>query len=413
MLNVNFTLQEIFDKMPYLKILLPVILVLIVVLVIAIIVVSKKKKNNMTEEDSDKELVKKTIKEDAKQAKKAEKKTVKTEVDKQDEVKEEPVVEEVKEEKAPVEVVEEEVLDDVKEDTFEEEVKTEEPVVEEEKTEEPVVEEEKPKAPEKKSQNKKATKVEEEKVETEEVKAEEPVKKQRVVNGKYEVYFDGSEYFYVLKASNGEPLIRSESYGSKDGVLAAIAAIKRNVEAGTIRISADKRGVYQFSLVAKNHRTLVVSANYDTEKRAISASESFKRFAVSSPIVEIAEQVESQKEEIVINCTDKKGGKIGVIVNDDGTFCYLLKASNGEVLVHSENYKTQLSAEKGLEKFKESIGNGKFYVVKDKRGYFQFKLFSATGRIVAMGESYPSKAQAISSANSLVSFVALATPIEE
>ena len=99
-------------------------------------------------------------------------------------------------------------------------------------------------------------------------------KKTRVVYGKYEVFFDGKEYFYTLKASNGELLITSENYTTKETVLAAIEAVKRNVEVGTISIAEDKRGLFQFYLTAKNHRTLVMSANYPTEKRAIAASES-------------------------------------------------------------------------------------------------------------------------------------------
>ena len=189
-------------------------------------------------------------------------------------------------------------------------------------------------------------------------------------------------------------------------------AVKRNVEVGTISIAEDKRGLFQFYLTAKNHRTLVMSANYPTEKRAIAASESFKRFAATSPIVEEIQEVESSKEEIVINTKDKKGGKLGVVKTETG-FVYILKASNGELLVHSDVYKTEESALKALKNFKEAIKNGKFYLVKDKRDYYQFKLFSATGRIVEVGETYQSKQQAISSANSVCSFVELATPFEE
>ena len=242
--------------------------------------------------------------------------------------------------------------------------------------------------------------------------AEAKDKKTRVVNGKYEVFYDGKEYFYTLKASNGELLITSENYTSKETVLTAIEAVKRNVEVGTISIAEDKRGLFQFYLTAKNHRTLVMSANYPTEKRAIAASESFKRFAASSPVIEEIQEVEAVKEEIIIDTKDKKGGKLGVIKEENG-YVYILKASNGELLVHSDFYKTEESALNALKNFKEAIKNGKFYVVKDKRDYYQFKLYSATGRIVEVGETYQSKQQAISSANSVCSFVELATVIEE
>lgn len=242
---------------------------------------------------------------------------------------------------------------------------------------------------------------------------ETPTKKTRVVNGKYEVYFDGSSYYYSLKASNGELLIKSEAYASKDSIYMAIDAIKRNVELGRISVRQDKHGLYQFVLTAKNHRTLVMSANYPTEKRAQSASLSFKRFAATSPVVEIEEMVASDKEEVVVeNITHKKGGKLGVINSDSGYY-YILKASNGEVLVHSNFYKTESSAINAMNRFKESVFSGKFYVEKDKRNNYQFKLFSSNGRIVCVGHIYATKALAIASVNSVCSFVELATPIEE
>lgn len=283
----------------------------------------------------------------------------------------------------------------------------EEPAVEEaaveQPTEEPVVEEEK--KPVKKTTRKFNKKVEEAPV------AEE--KKPRVVYGKYEVYTDGTSHFYTLKASNGEVLIKSEAYASKDSVLLAIEAIKRNVEVGTIAVRQDKHGLYQFVLTARNHRTLVMSANYSTEKRAQSASESFKRFASNSPIVELAEIVESNKEEVVLeNIVDKKGGKL-VIVSSENGYYYMLKASNGEVLVTSDNYKTEISVQNALARFQEAVQNGKFYVEKDKRENYQFKLFAANGRIVCVGQIYATKALAIASVNSVCSFVKLATVVTE
>ena len=235
----------------------------------------------------------------------------------------------------------------------------------------------------------------------------------RVVNGKYEVYTDGTAYYFTLKASNGEALIKSEAYSSKDSVLLAVEAIKRNAEVGTISVRQDKHGLYQFVLIAKNHRTLVMSANYSTEKRAQSASESFKRFATTSPVVEIEEIVESNKEEFKPeNIVDKKGGRLGVLSNENGYY-YVLKASNGEVLVTSHYYKLEASALSAMARFKEAVVNGKFYIEKDKRENYQFKLFGANGRLVCVGQIYATKALAIASLNSVCSFVKLALPFEE
>ena len=308
-----------------------------------------------------------------------------------EEVVEEPVVEEVVEEEAQPEVIEEQPA----EETQPEEVVEEQPT--EEANEEPV---KKPRGRKKKEPV------------VEEVKPE-PVKKTRVVYGKYEVYTDGTSHYYTLKASNGEVLIKSEAYAKRESVLLAIEAIKRNVEVGTISVRQDKHGLYQFVLVAKNHRTLVMSANYATEKRATSASESFKRFASNSPVIELTEIVESNKEEYKPEgIVDKKGGKLSLVTTENG-FYYTLKASNGEVLVHSDTFKTLISAENAMKRFKESVTNGKFYIEVDKRENYQFKLFAQNGRIVCVGQIYATKALAVASINSVCSFINLATRVDE
>ena len=243
----------------------------------------------------------------------------------------------------------------------------------------------------------------------EEVKEE---KAKRTVFGKYEIYFDGAKYFYQLKASNGEILVVSELYTSKDGVYNAIDAVKRNVVDGRVVVGSDKRGLYQFTLLAKNHRKLVMSANYPTEKGAINASESFKRFAHDAKVYEIDEQATNMKEEIQVDrSVNKKGGKIG-IVNENNRFYYQLKASNGEVLICSDGYKTNDLATNALETFKEAIKSGSFFIEKDKRGMYQFKIYSGSGRLIVAGETYPSKQNAINACNSMMSFVKYATPLE-
>ena len=362
-LSLLESILETLKANSYLYVVLGVCLVAILTLSIILIIINSGK-DSETEEMSETKLIRQTLKEES---------SPELVLNKQkeiEEVQEEPRTEYI----AEIETIEEE-----------------NPVVEEEVQAEPI------------EDGKEDVKVEE----------TEPTKKTRIVNGKYEVYFDGTSYYYALKASNGELLIKSEAYATKDSVYLAIDAIKRNVVLGKISVRQDKHGLYQFVLTAKNHRTLVMSANYTTEKRAESASMSFKRFAVTSPIIEIEETVVSDKEEIIVeNITNKKGGKLGVLPSENGYY-YVLKASNGEVLVHSNFYKTELSALNAMEKFKASVFTGKFFVEKDKRNNYQFKLFNTNGRIVCVGHIYATKALAVASVNSVCSFVKLATPIEE
>ena len=383
MKNLFSNLVEFINQNPLVFYSVIVVLVLLVVMIVILVCVNANKKRRKEEQPQIEET-------DV---------VVESVTEENEEVTEEGVVEEKGQK--------EEVLEETK------------PVLEE-STPKEVLEETKPKKRVKKEKSVEGqveeTKVVEEEVEMAEkkpVKKEVVVeeKKQRVVNGKYEVYTDGTSYFYTLKASNGEVLIKSEAYASKNSVLEAIEAIKRNVEVGTIAVREDKHGLYQFVLTAKNHRTLVMSANYATEKRAQSASESFKRFAATSPVVELTEIVESSKEEVTPEFVDKKGGKLMVLSSENG-FYYVLKASNGEVLVTSDNYKTEVSAQSAMARFQEAVANGKFFVEKDKRDNYQFKLF-ANGRLVCVGQIYASKAMAVASVNSVCSFVKLATVVSE
>ena len=83
------------------------------------------------------------------------------------------------------------------------------------------------------------------------------------------------------------------------------------------------------------------------------------------------------------------------------------------MLVHSDYYKTEASAITALARFKETAKTGKYYVEKDKRDNYQFKLFGANGRLVCVGEIYASKTSAISSALSVCSFANLAVTVQE
>ena len=415
----NVILASFFDNLgvtleqnPYLVWVLIGCCVVLVVLIVLAFVLSLKKKEVA---ESEAKFIKQTLAEEEVKEEAVVEETpveeVKEEVVVEETPVEEPKVEEVKEEAVIEETpAEEPKVEEVKEEAVVEETPAKEPKVEEVK-EEPVVEEKKPVAPKKPAAKKAAPKVS--KPAEEKEPAKETVKPARVVNGKYEVFTDGTAYFYTLKASNGEVLIKSEAYATKESAIAAIGAIKRNISAGSIVIREDKHGLFQFALIAKNHRTLVMSANYSTEARAKSASQSFTRFAETSPVYEINEKVESAKELIdTSTATDKKGGKIG-IVNDEEGYYYILRASNGEVLVHSTYYKSETSAIAALDRFKETVKTGKFYVEKDKRDNYQFKLFSSAGRIVCVGQIYSSKTVAVSAAISVCSFINLATPIQE
>ena len=335
---------------------------------------------------------------------------------KAEEAVEEPVVEEAVEEPAVEEVAEEPVVEEVAEEPAVEEV-AEEPVVEEApkpkrgrpkatpKVEETVVEE----APKPKRGRPKAMpKVEEsvvEEVKVDEVKEE--VKKGRTYNGKYEVYPNGDGYQYRLKASNGEILIVSETYVSRENVIKAIEAVKRNITDGEIRIIEDKHGMFKFKLISKNYRVIALGSNYTTEKSAVRASESFKKFALKADTVDIETPVDKESLSAtpveLKDIEDRNGGKY-IVEKFNGEFSWSLRANNGQILVQVEGYTTKNSILNSIEVFKKNAANGSFKIVKDKNDRYHFRLYSAAGRVAAIGEAYGSKQLAESAAASVACY---------
>jgi len=248
-----------------------------------------------------------------------------------------------------------------------------------------------------------------EKEEMKETKVEEKQKKQ--VYGKYEVFPAGKYFLYRLKASNGETLVVSEIYKTFNGVRDAIETVKKNIETGTLIVNQEKHGLWQFKLYSINKRLLVESANYETKARCESACESFKRFAFISPVVNLEKDTENLLEPVTLTKeADKAGGKLVLDDYQEGSEnAYKLIASNGHVLCTSIPYKTNQALLSSLDGLKETFETGALFLFKDKNDTYFFKLYNTSGRISVYGESYKTKANALSAANSAYSFITLAT----
>ena len=329
----------------------------------------------------------------------------------------------LKVEEKPVEV-------EVKEEKVEEEVKVEEkteeetPVVEEKPVEEVPTVEEKPvpvkkprKAPAKKVVEPKVEekpveeKVEEPKVEETPVVEEKPTSVKRTL-GKFAISQDGPNFRYRLKASNGELLVVSELYTSEKACRTGIETIKKNAETAKVEVVEDKHGLFSFRIMTKQGRCLATSANYKTKARALSASESFKKFVVTERI-ELEEAADHfEVEEFTKEINPEEKGKYKVSAVNDG-YIYQLVASNGRVIATSQVYKSDDSCKEGLEKFRAIAYEGTFFIFKDKNNKYQFKLYNKQKRLVLAGEVYDSKDRVYSVIESIKRFAKLAEVVEE
>lgn len=241
-------------------------------------------------------------------------------------------------------------------------------------------------------------------------------KSTRKYNGKIIVYKDGANYRYVLKASNGELLCTSETYGTKNSVISAIDTLKNNVENGVFSVYEDKHGRFQYLLSAKNNRIIIVGEIYSSRNTCLSAIESVKKFAASADVIETEEDIKEHynilEESFDANEVEAApNGKIEVL-EDDGKYYYVLKASNGVLLFTSKTFSSIKTCLANIENFKQLLTLNNFKIYMDKNKIYVFKIYNKVNALMIVGEHYDSLAKCKSALVSVIRFGKEAKVIE-
>lgn len=216
-------------------------------------------------------------------------------------------------------------------------------------------------------------------------------KETRRHKGKYAILKEGQFFRYRLKASNGEPLIVSEPYSSEKACRNGIETLKRNIENITVDIKEDKHGLFHFVFITKQGRVLAQSANYKSIKSAQNASNSSKRFALTDD-VEVEEGTTSHIESEIydVEIKTETTGRYEIL-KENGEYEYVLKASNGRVICHSQMYRSEATCRQAVENFRNVVYDGNFYIFHDKNDKYQFKLYNKQKRLVMSGQVYDSQ----------------------
>lgn len=101
-----------------------------------------------------------------------------------------------------------------------------------------------------------------------------------ITNPKFQIYKSGSEFRYRLKARNGEIILHGEGYNSKQGCLNGIRSVKENApidERYERKTSSD--GQFYFVLKAGNGEPIGVSEMYTTKASRENGIEAVKNTA--------------------------------------------------------------------------------------------------------------------------------------
>lgn len=241
----------------------------------------------------------------------------------------------------------------------------------------------------------------------------------RASGAKWEIHKNGSSFYYLLRASNGEVLATSEAYSTEDGAKNGVNTLKKNVDGGEVRIEEDKNDNYCFKLTSRPPfpRLLCVGQSYKYRKSAEGSFEAVKRLCMQElPVVSLVGEEDSDHfEEVVVDVKSVEPsnlpGKWEIVERENGKFGVVLRASNGVLVLNGEPRATEDGCLDYIERIKKNLKVGSVKVQEDKNGQFCYKLYSAQKRIICVGEKYSTVQSAISSAESLARFAENATII--
>lgn len=282
-----------------------------------------------------------------------------------------------------------------------------------EKKEEPVVE-----SKEESTQDLDKEKEEEKPIMEKKKAASTPVKEEKTVpapktkankaQGKYEVYPEAGFFKYRLKANNGEILIVSNGYKTRDGAKKGIETLKKNVASGLPRIIIDKKGYGQFRIYTANDSRLIVSGEfYPNAAGAQSALDSVEKFYSTDKVVDLDEIPESEIREWRITLSNQEGsdkGKFEIYIDEANKFRGRLLANNGQLLFATSAYASKTGVSGALGKVQKKFSSKDVTITCDKQGRYQFVVYADNGSVLVMGESYPTKDRALSAAQSSKNF---------
>ncbi len=106
--------------------------------------------------------------------------------------------------------------------------------------------------------------------------------------GKFEIYCDkAGEHRFRLKAGNGQVILVSEGYSSKDGCENGIASVKENsTDRENFAVKDTANGGCMFNLKAGNGQVIGTSEVYNSSSACDNGIDSVMENAPEAPVVE-------------------------------------------------------------------------------------------------------------------------------
>ena len=113
-----------------------------------------------------------------------------------------------------------------------------------------------------------------------------PDKKKRP--GKFELYKGAdNQWYFRLKAPNGEIILTSEGYKSKQGATGGIESVRKNAQLENIETRTSKAGQPYFVVKAENNEVIGMSQMYKRQSSCNKGAQSVVNYASEAEIVVI------------------------------------------------------------------------------------------------------------------------------
>ena len=109
-------------------------------------------------------------------------------------------------------------------------------------------------------------------------------------NPKFQIFIgNDDQYYFRLRAANGETVLGSEGYTSKSGCLNGVQSVKTNAPFDErYRRKIASNGLFFFTLTAANNEVIGKSEMYTTEAARDNGIEVVKKIAPGAPIEDLS-----------------------------------------------------------------------------------------------------------------------------
>lgn len=195
--------------------------------------------------------------------------------------------------------------------------------------------------------------------------------------GRFETFTgrDGQLYFHLL-AANGEKVLQSEGYVSKQGMTKGLDSVRFNGQIdSSYQLLQAADGEWYFNLLAGNYEVVGTSELY------VSKSNAERGLATVVGLVKAAAQASAPPV-----------ARFQVFQGLDGQYYFHLRAENGEIVLRSQSYTRRSSAIAGTTSVRTNGPVATRYQLRDAaNGQTYFVLKAGNGQVIGVSETYVSR----------------------